>query len=118
MGSKASDSIEGHYNYYGFPAYVLKQKNGHYASGFYEPSEGLFKAGGSVKKILWDGVKLPLKDAKKLIDGYSKKFSDKNDDGPVPDWILLPEEASLFLAQADQIRSEHDEFFKRPDGSS
>ena len=52
--TKKTRSIEGYYNYYGIPAYVLKQKNGSFASGYYDWIEGVFKAGGSVKKILWD----------------------------------------------------------------
>ena len=108
-------SIEGYYNYYGFPAYILRQKNGSYASGYYDWVEGVFKAGGSVKKILWDGVKVSFAEAKRLIASYSRAHSAEMDlvDG-TPDWILLPEEASLFLAQSDQIRSEGIELPKKP----
>ena len=51
MGSSKIRSIEGHYNFYGYPAYILKQKDGVYASGFFDPEDKVFKAGGSVKKI-------------------------------------------------------------------
>ena len=100
-------SIEGYYNYYGVPAYILKQKNGSYASGYYDWVEGVFKAGGSVKKILWDGIKVSFAEAKRLISKYSRMHaSEEAEGGDTPDWILLPEEASLFLAQSDEIRSE------------
>ena len=108
-------SIEGYYNYYGVPAYVLRQKNGSYASGYYDWVEGVFKAGGIVKKILWDGVKINFGDAKRLIARYSRAHSAPAE--PMhgnPDWILPPEEASLFLAQSDQIRSEGTELPKKP----
>ena len=100
-------SIEGYYNYYGVPAYILRQKNGSYASGYYDWVEGVFKAGGMVRKILWDGVKINFAEAKRLISRYSSAHSEEMETvGDTPDWILLPEEASLFLAQSDQIRSE------------
>ena len=100
-------SIEGYYNYYGVPAYILKQKNGSYASGYYDWVEGVFKAGGSVKRILWDGVKVSFAEAKRLISKYSRAHSEEMEAvGGAPDWILLPEEASLFLEQSDQIRSD------------
>ena len=106
--------IEGYYNYYGVPAYILKQKNGTYASGYYDWVEGVFKAGGSVKKILWDGVKVSFAEAKRLIARYSRAHSAEMDPTEgIPDWILLPEEASLFLAQSDQIRSEDVELPKK-----
>ena len=47
MSDAKKDGIEGHYNYYGIPAYILKQKNGAYASGFFDANEAVFKAGGS-----------------------------------------------------------------------
>src|SRR5690349_23709699 len=107
MGSAKSRSIEGHYNFYGYPAYILKQKNGAYASGFFDPEDKVFKAGGSVKKILWDGVKIGLDEAKKLMDRHSKKHSRLSDsDLDTPDWILLPEDASLFLSQSHESRDE------------
>lgn len=99
-------SLEGHYNYYGTPAYILKQRNGAYASGFYDPFDGIFKAGGCAKKILWDGVKLSDKEAKKLIREYTRTaplFEDE--EGLTPEWILLPEEATHFMKQADEIRA-------------
>ncbi len=107
-------SLEGYYNYYGVPAYVLKQKNGSYASGYYDWVEGVFKAGGSVKKILWDGVKISFAEAKRLISRYSREHSSEMDVVTgTPDWILLPEDASLFLAQSDEIRSERIELPKK-----
>ena len=107
-------SLEGYYNYYGVPAYVLKQKNGSYASGYYDWVEGVFKAGGSVKKILWDGIKISFAEAKRLISRYSREHSSEMDVvSGTPDWILLPEEASLFMAQSDQIRSEGTELPKK-----
>src|SRR3989338_3319045 len=69
---KNNRSIEGYYNYYGVPAYVLKRKNGSFASGYYDWIEGVFKAGGSVKKILWAGVKISFAEAKRLISKYSR----------------------------------------------
>ena len=100
-------SIEGYYNYYGVPAYVLRQKNGSYASGYYDWVEGVFKAGGIVKKILWDGVKISFADAKRLIARYSRAHNAPIEPvGGTPDWILPPDEAMQFLTQSDQIRSE------------
>ena len=108
-------SIEGYYNYYGVPAYVLRQKNGSYASGYYDWVEGVFKAGGSVKKILWDGIKISFPQAKRLIARYSRAHSEEMDTAQdTPDWILPPEDASLFLAQSDQIHSEAMELPKKP----
>ena len=110
-------SIEGYYNYYGVPAYILRQKNGSYASGYYDWVEGVFKAGGIVKKILWDGVKISFADAKRLIARYSRAHSAPVEpvNGDTPDWILPPDEATLFLAQSDQIRSEgSEEQIKKP----
>ena len=102
-------SIEGYYNSYGVPSYILKQKNGSYASGYYDWVEGVFKAGGSVKRILWDGMKVSFAEAKRLISKYSRLHSlDEPDGAGTPDWILLPDEASLFLEQSDEIRSEQD----------
>src|SRR5438552_1979685 len=108
-------SIEGYYSYYGVPAYILRQKNGSYASGYYDWVEGVFKAGGSVKKILWDGIKISFAEAKRLIAKYSRMHgNDVTDQGSeTPDWILLPEEASHFLAQSDQIRLEGTELLKK-----
>jgi hypothetical protein len=108
-------NIEGHYNYYGMPAYILKQKNGAYASGLYDCAEGVFKAGGSAKKILWDGIKIGPTEAKRLIERYSKTNIPMtlDESGEMPDWILLPEEASFFMAQSDKIRSEGMEFSKK-----
>ena len=107
-------SIEGYYNYYGVPAYILKQKNGSFASGYYDWIEGVFKAGGSVKKILWDGIKISFAEAKRLISKYSRLHSIKEGDGAqTPDWILLPEDASHFLAQSDEIRSEGSDLLKK-----
>ena len=100
-------SIEGYYSYYGVPAYVLRQKNGSYASGYYDWVEGVFKAGGIVKKILWDGVKISFADAKRLIARYSRAHNAQVEPmNGTPDWILPPDEAMLFLTQSDQIRSE------------
>lgn len=107
-------SIEGYYNYYGVPAYILKQKNGSYASGYYDWVEGVFKAGGAVKKILWDGMKISFAEAKRLISKYSRLHAaEEPGDNSTPDWILLPEEASLFLEQSDEIRSEGPEAQKK-----
>lgn len=107
-------SIEGYYNYYGVPAYILKQKNGSYASGYYDWVEGVFKAGGAVKRILWDGMKISFAEAKRLISKYSRLHaSEDGDSSGTPDWILLPDEASLFLAQSDEIRSEGTETQKK-----
>ncbi len=104
---KSFRGLEGYYNYYGIPAYVLKQKNGSYASGYYDWVEGVFKAGGSVKKILWDGFKISFAEAKRLISRYSKEHSAEMDVvSGTPDWILPPEDASSFLAQSAEIRSE------------
>ncbi len=112
--TKKTRSIEGYYNYYGVPAYILKQKNGSYASGYYDWVEGVFKAGGSVKKILWDGMKVSFAEAKRLISKYSRThatedFAAEN----TPDWILLPEEAAGFLEQSDEIRSTGPELPKK-----
>ena len=102
-------SIEGYYSYYGVPAYILKQKNGSYASGYYDWVEGVFKAGGSVKRILWDGIKISFAEAKRLISKYSRLHSiEESEISNTPDWILLPEDASTFLEQSDEIRSEQD----------
>lgn len=107
MGSAKPRSIEGHYSFYGYPAYILKQKNGAYASGFFDPEEKVFKAGGSVKKILWDGVKIGLEEAKRLMDRHSKNHSKLADSElDTPDWILLPEEATTFIIEADETRGE------------
>ena len=106
---KNPHSIEGYYNYYGVPAYILKQKNGSYASGYYDWVEGVFKAGGSVKRILWDGIKISFAEAKRLISKYSRMHTIEDTDvANTPDWILLPEDASRFLAQSDEIRTEND----------
>ena len=111
---KSLRSIEGYYNYYGVPAYILRQRNGSYASGYYDWVEGVFKAGGMVKKILWDGVKINFSEAKRLISRYSRGHSDETElVNGTPDWILPPEEATLFLAQSDQIRSEAIELPKK-----
>ena len=98
--------LEGHYDYYGIPAYIIKQRNGAYASGFYDPIDGIFKAGGVAKKILWDGIRLNPKEAKKLIREYSREIHFFDEDGQAPEWILLPEEASMFLAQSDEIHDQ------------
>lgn len=114
MGSAKIRSIEGHYNFYGYPAYILKQKNGVYASGFFDPEDKVFKAGGSVKKILWDGVKVGLEEAKRLMDKHSKSRSRLSDaDLDTPDWILLPEDATSFLIEADESRSEAASLIKK-----
>lgn len=106
---KNPQRIEGYYSYYGVPAYILKQKNGSYASGYYDWVEGVFKAGGSVKKILWDGIKISFAEAKRLISKYSRMNTIEDiDAADTPDWILLPEDASHFLAQSNEIRSGHD----------
>jgi len=111
---KNSRNLEGYYNYYGVPAYVLKQRNGSYASGYYDWVEGIFKAGGSVKKILWDGVKINFTEAKRLISCYSNEHSSEMGmEADTPDWILLPKDASLFLAQSNEIRSGHIELPKK-----
>lgn len=99
-------TLEGYYNFYGAPAYLLRQKNGAYASGIFDPSEGVFKAGGSAKKILWDGIKISLADAKRLIGRFSKHALVRELRADESDWILLPEEASLFLAQSEKNRTE------------
>ncbi len=107
-------SIEGYYNYYGVPAYILKQKNGSYASGYYDWVEGVFKAGGAVKKILWDGIKISFAEAKRLIAKYSRMHSvEDGHDGNTPDWILLPDEASTFLEQSDEIRTAGHDWLKK-----
>ncbi len=107
-------SIEGYYSYYGVPAYILKQKNGSYASGYYDWIEGVFKAGGSVKKILWDGIKISFAEAKRLIAKYSRLNATEMDGRfSTPDWILLPDEASSFLEQSDQIRSSAQDELKK-----
>jgi len=95
-------------------AYILKQKNGSYASGYYDWIEGVFKAGGSAKKILWDGIKISFAEAKRLITKYSRLHATEMDGSfSTPDWILLPDEASSFLEQSDQIRlSAQDELKK------
>ncbi len=103
---KESPSLEGYYNFYGTPAYLLRQKNGAYASGVFDPNEGVFKAGGSAKKILWDGVKITMADAKRLIGRFSKHAIVRELRADESDWILLPEEASLFLAQSEKNRNE------------
>lgn len=114
MGSAKSRSIEGHYNFYGYPAYILKQKNGAYASGFFDPEDKVFKAGGSVKKILWDGVKVGLEEAKRLMNKHSKCRSRlSEEDLDTPDWILLPEDATSFLTQSDESRSEAASLIKK-----
>ena len=99
-------SLEGHYNYYGIPAYILKQRNGAYASGFFDPIDGIFKAGGSAKKILWDGIRVGEKEARKLMRDYSRAIPYFEEDGQAPEWILLPEEASTFLKQSDEIHED------------
>ncbi len=99
---KNERAIEGHYNYYGVPAYILKQRNGAYASGFFDPIDGIFKAAGSAKKILWDGIRLNEKDAKKLIREYSRVIPFFEEDGQTPEWILLPEDVTMFLAQSEE----------------
>jgi len=112
--TKKTRSIEGYYNYYGVPAYILKQKNGSFASGYYDWIEGVFKAGGSVKRILWDGMKISFAEAKRLISKYSRTHA--VEEFPVdntPDWILLPEDASNFLEQSDEIRSKDQELQRK-----
>ena len=114
MGSPKSRSIEGHYNFYGYPAYILKQKNGAYASGFFDPEDKVFKAGGSVKRILWDGVKVGLDEAKRLMDRHAENHSKLTDsDLDTPDWILLPEDATKFLIQSDESRTEAASLIRR-----
>ncbi len=103
---KNERSLEGYYDFYGIPAYILKQRNGAYASGFFDPIDGIFKAGGSAKKILWDGVRMTEKQAKKFIREYSRSIPLFEEDGMTPEWILLPDEATLFLAQSEEIREE------------
>ncbi len=112
---KSLRSIEGYYNFYGVPAYILRQKNGSYASGYYDWVEGVFKAGGSVKKILWDGIKISFAEAKRLIARYSRVHANEMEDAAstMPDWILPPDEASLFLAQSDEIRHEGNDLLKK-----
>ena len=107
-------SIEGYYNYYGVPAYILRQKNGSFASGYYDWVEGVFKAGGSVKRILWDGMKISFAEAKRLIGRYSRAHAEEMDLGPSqPDWVLLPDEAASFLKQSDEIRIAGQELIKK-----
>ena len=103
---KSKRSLEGYYDYYGTPAYILKQRNGAYASGFYDAIDGIFKAGGSAKKILWDGVRLSEREARKFIQDYSLMIPVFENDGKTPEWILLPDEAAFFLKQSDE---DHDE---------
>lgn len=103
---KNERSIEGHYNYYGIPAYILKQHNGAYASGFFDPIDGIFKAAGSAKKILWDGIRLNEKEAKKLIREYSRAVPFFEEDGQTPEWILRPEDAIMFLTQSEEIQDQ------------
>ena len=112
---RGSTSIEGHYNYYGVPAYIMKQSNNSYTSGFFDPVEGVFKAGGSVKKVLWDGIKISLTDAKKLIDEYSKNHpsNKKKEIVKAPEWVLSPKEANRFLAQTEYIHAQNSEFLKK-----
>lgn len=98
--------IEGHYNYYGVPAYILRQRNNTYTCGFYDPAEGVFKASGSIQNILWDGVKIPLSEAKQLIAKYAATFPKKKNNGKTPDWIMTQDEASQFLQQAGETRTE------------
>ena len=111
-------SIEGHYNYYGIPAYILKQKNGAYASGFFDPVEKVFKAAGSVKKILWDGIKISTAESKRLMVRYARQVQDEaiwqaQEEEETPDWVLLPEDASVFIKQADEIHDQADELMKK-----
>lgn len=111
---KSERNLEGHYNYYGIPSYILKQKNGAYASGFYDPIDGIFKAGGSAIKILWDGVRISEREARKLIREYSRQnpiLEDEN--GETPEWILLPEEAILFMTQYKDLRDQGVDIFKK-----
>ena len=112
---KSLRSIEGYYNYYGIPAYILRQKNGSYASGYYDWVEGVFKAGGSVKKILWDGIKISFAEAKRLISRYSRIHASEMESvaSSTPDWIMLPDEVSLFLAQSDEICSEGNDLLRK-----
>ena len=117
---KNERSLEGHYDYYGIPAYILKQRNGAYASGFFDPVEGIFKAGGSAKKILWDGIRMTDKEAKKLIREYSRSLPIFEEDGQTPEWILLPEDASMFLAQSEEIQEDmkpREEFPGKPEAA-
>ena len=101
---KDERTLEGYYDFYGIPAYILKQRNGAYASGFFDPIEGIFKAGGSAKKILWDGVRMTEREAKKFIREYSRSMPIFEEEGQTPEWILLPDEANHFLAQSDEIQ--------------
>ena len=112
--TKKTRSIEGYYNYYGVPAYILKQKNGSFASGYYDWIEGVFKAGGSVKKILWDGMKISFAEAKRLISKYSRTHATEDlSSESTPDWILLPEDASHFLQQSNEMRSSDQELQRK-----
>lgn len=104
--TQETPSLEGYYSYYGVPAYLLKQKNGAYASGIFDPAEGVFRAGGSAKKILWDGVRISMADAKRLIGRFSKRSMVRELRADESEWILLPEEASFFLAQSEKNRTE------------
>lgn len=117
MANAKSRTIEGHYSYYGHPAYILKQKNGAYASGFFDPSDKVFKAGGSVKRILWDGVKIGTAEAKRLMDACVKSQAGVTNDGPddpmTPEWILLPDDASLFLSESDESHYEAAKLVRR-----
>ena len=107
-------SIEGHYDFYGVPAYLLKQKRGTYVSGFYDPIEKVFKAGGTAKKILWDGVKISNAEAKRLMRKYARQYLRGGENGgELPGWLLLPEEASFFMAQLDKLRSESSDQSKK-----
>lgn len=112
---KNARTIEGYYNYYGIPSYILKQKNGSYASGYYDWVEGVFKAGGSAKKILWDGIKISFAEAKRLIARYSRMNASEMEAiaASRPDWILLPDEALSFLEQSDEIRTAGQELVKK-----
>lgn len=95
--------IEGHYNYYGVPAYILKQRNNTYTCGFYDPAEGVFKASGSIQKILWDGVRISVSEAKRLIQKYASAFPNKRPGDRPPDWVMTQEEAVRFLKQSGEI---------------
>lgn len=112
-------AIEGHYDYYGIPAYILKQKNGAYASGLFDPIDKVFKAAGSVKKILWDGIKISAAESKRLMVRYASQVQDEaiwqaqREEETAPDWVLLPEDASVFIKQADEIHDQADELMKK-----
>ena len=60
-------------------------------------------------------MKIGPTEAKRLIEKYARTNLTVTEDenGEPPDWILLPEEASFFIAQSDKIRSEGTDLLKK-----